>query len=60
MRYSAAVERRIVAIGGGATGEPLRNYILGLSGHRRPRLLWVSTGMAEDAGGALRIYEFFA
>jgi dipeptidase E len=60
LRYSAVVEQRIVAIGGGATGEPLRDYILALSGHRRPKLLWVNTGMAEDARGALRIYDFFA
>jgi dipeptidase E len=53
------VEQRIVAIGGGATGEPLRDYILALSGNRRPKLLWVNTGMAEDARGALRIYDFF-
>jgi dipeptidase E len=58
--YSAIVERRIVAIGGGATGEPLRDYILKLSGRRRPSLLWVNTGMAEDARGAIRIYDFFA
>ena len=54
------MERRIVAIGGGATGEPLRDHILRLSGRRRPRLLWVDTGMAEAPQGALRIYDFFA
>jgi len=57
--YSAVVEQRIVAIGGGATGEPLRDYILALSGNRCPKLLWVNTGMAEDARGALRVYDFF-
>jgi peptidase E len=60
MRYSATVGQQIVAIGGGATGEPLRNYILMLSGRRRPRLLWVGTGMAEDPREALRTYDFFA
>src|SRR4029453_15188550 len=58
--YSAIVERRIVAIGGGATGEPLRDYILKLSGPRHPSLLLVKTGKAKGAGGAPRFYDFFA
>src|SRR4029450_9093417 len=60
LRYSAAVKRRIVAIGGGSTGEPLRDYVLTLSGRRRPRLLWVNTGMSEEPRSTLRGYDFFA
>ena len=52
--------RQIVAIGGGALEEQVRDYVLGLTGSRPPRVLWVGTASAEDPRDSLRIYDLYA
>jgi peptidase E len=54
------VERRIFAIGGGATPEPVREYLLGLTGKERPKLLLVPTAGREDPAQTLRIYDAYS
>ncbi len=52
--------RQIVAIGGGGLEEQVRDYVLGLTGSRPPRVLWVGTASAEDPRDSLRIYDLYA
>jgi dipeptidase E len=48
----------IVAMGGYAT-EPLRAYLLGLTGRDRPSLLYIGTASMESPSGTLAIYTAF-
>jgi dipeptidase E len=48
----------IVAFGGGAE-EPLWEYVFGLSGRERPRLLFVPTASADDPRSVVAAYEQF-
>jgi peptidase E len=50
---------QIVAVGGGQFGEQLRDYVLGLTVRRPPRVLWVGTASAEDPLAALRIHDLY-
>jgi peptidase E len=52
-------DRQIVAVGGGPFGEQLRDYVLGLTVRRPPRVLWVGTASAEDPLAALRIHDLY-
>jgi dipeptidase E len=56
-------ERQIVGLGGGGdTAEQtdrLYDYVLGLTGKQRPRMLYVPTAIAEDADGIVTFYERF-
>jgi peptidase E len=54
------VDRRIVALGGGGSTEPMRDYLLSLTGKQRPKLLYVGTAGREDPAHAMRVYEFFS
>ena len=49
---------RIVAFGGWAE-DPLWEYVFGLCGRDRPRLLFVPTAAAEDPRSTLDVYEQF-
>ena len=56
-------ERHIVGLGGGGdtpeqTGR-LYDYVLGLTGKTRPRLLYVPTAVADSADGIVTFYEWF-
>jgi dipeptidase E len=53
-------DRTIVPIGGGRFCEGLARFLAQLTGKERPRLLYVGTAAAEDAGEALRMYDQFA
>jgi peptidase E len=57
-------ERHIVGLGGGGdTAEQtdrLYEYILGLTGKERPRVLFIPTAAAEDAEYIVRFYQRFA
>jgi dipeptidase E len=44
---------------GGFSGELLLDFVLGLAGRGRPRLLYVPTAGGEDASSILSIYESF-
>jgi dipeptidase E len=56
-------DRHIVGLGGvGDTQEQtmrLYEYVLGLTGEERPRVLYVPTAVAEDAAGIVMFYERF-
>jgi dipeptidase E len=56
-------ERHIVGLGGGGDtqeqSDRLYDYILGLTGKERPRLLYVPTAVAEDADSIVMFYERF-
>src|SRR5690242_20620555 len=56
-------ERHIVGLGGvGDTPEQtgrLYDYVLGLTGKTRPRLLFIPTAAADDADGIVMFYEWF-
>jgi dipeptidase E len=52
-------ERQIVAIGGGLFCDGLADFLLGLTGRERPRVLYVGTASAEDPEQALRSYDRF-
>jgi peptidase E len=54
------VEKRIFAIGGGMTPEPVRDRLLASSGRRRPKVLLVTTAGREDPGPTLRGYDAFS
>ena len=49
---------QIVALGGWAD-RPLQDYVLGLTGVPRPRLLFVATASREDARATLTFYDLF-
>ncbi|MFL5953380.1 MAG: Type 1 glutamine amidotransferase-like domain-containing protein [Gaiellaceae bacterium] len=59
-----ASERHIVGLGGGGDTreqtDRLYDYILGLTGKSRPRVLYVPTAAAEDPASTLWFYERFA
>src|SRR5256884_9128865 len=62
-----AIDRRIVGLGGGGdTAEQTRllhDYVLGLTGKERPRLLYLPTALADSVHtgeGAVDFYERFA
>jgi peptidase E len=56
-------ERHIVGLGGGGDtqeqSDRLYDYILGLTGKARPRMLYVPTAVAEDAESIVMFYERF-
>lgn len=56
-------ERHIVGLGGGGETQEqtdlLYDYVLGLTGKERPRVLYVPTAIAEDAEGIVTFYERF-
>jgi dipeptidase E len=56
-------ERHIVGLGGGGDTreqtDRLYDYVLGLTGKERPRVLYVPTAIAEDAEGIVSFYERF-
>jgi len=56
--------RHIVGLGGGgdtpAQTALLSEYVLGLTGKERPRMLWVPTAVGDDASVSLWFYEAFA
>jgi len=55
-----ARERHIVAIGGGGfLADPLGDFVLGLTGRERPKLLWVPTASADDPWHIVRFYDEF-
>jgi len=54
------VERHIVGLGGGADPEEwarLRDYVLGLTGKERPRVLYVPTATADDDWSVASFFE---
>jgi dipeptidase E len=53
------MEKQIFAIGGGATPEPVREHLLGLTGRERPKVLLVPTASGEDPAQTLRIYDAY-
>jgi peptidase E len=57
-------EPTIVALGGLAADEggvePLRDYVLGLTGKARPRVCFVPTALADEPYGIVLFYEQFA
>jgi dipeptidase E len=57
-------ERHIVGLGGGGDTQEqtdrLYDYVLGLTGKARPRLLYVPTAAAESAEGIVLFYEHFS
>jgi dipeptidase E len=57
-------ERHIVGLGGGGdtveATDSLYEYVLGLSGKERPRVLFIPTASAEDAEYIVWFYERFA
>jgi dipeptidase E len=54
------MEKQIFAIGGGPTPEPVREYLLRLTGKERPKVLLVPTASGEDPSQSLRIYDAYA
>ena len=64
MKHSVAVERHIVGLGGGGEtveqSNLLWDYVIGLTGKKRPRVLFVPTASAEDADYTVFFYERFA
>jgi dipeptidase E len=58
------MERHIVGLGGGgdtpAQTALLSEYVLGLTGKERPRMLWVPTAVGDDASVSLWFHETFA
>lgn len=59
-----AAERHIVGLGGGGDTEEqtrlLHDYVLGLTGKERPRVLFVPTASKDDPGYTVFFYERFA
>ncbi len=58
------MERHIVGLGGGGDtveqSRRLHDYVLGLTGKDRPRVLFVPTATGDDDGVSLWFYELFA
>ena len=58
------MERHIVGLGGGgdtpAQAALLDDYVLGVIGKERPRMLWVPTAVGDEASVSLWFYEAFA
>jgi peptidase E len=59
-----AMERHIVGLGGGGDtpeqNRRLHDYVLGLTGKERPRLLWVPTAAADSDEYTVWFYETFS
>src|SRR6478672_3885063 len=59
-----AMERHIVGLGGGgdtpAQTALLNQYVLGLTGKARPRMLWVPTAVGDDPSVSKSFYEAWA
>ncbi len=55
-------DRQIVACGGmtDAWAEPLENYVLALTGKRRPKVCFLPTATGDSSERTLRFYEAFA
>jgi len=56
-------DRHIVGLGGGAEPEQwarLRDFVLGLSGKERPRLLCLATAMGDDDSAIANYFEYHA
>jgi peptidase E len=51
------VQKRIFAIGGGATPDSVRGHLLALTGKERPKVLLVNTADLENPWATLRGYE---
>jgi dipeptidase E len=49
----------IVAIGGGKFCDGMAEFLVGLTGRERPRMLYIGTAMAEDPASTLRMYDTF-
>jgi len=47
----------IVAIGGGQTTDPIRDYALGITDKERPKLLYLNTASAHDPRQSLRAFQ---
>jgi peptidase E len=58
-----AMERQIVGLGGGGDtpeqNQRLHDYVLGVTGKERPRLLWVPTAAADSDEYTVWFYETF-
>jgi len=54
------VRTTVVGIGGGETNEAVRNYLVSLTGKRRPRLLYLNTATPNDLARTLQVFEFFS
>jgi dipeptidase E len=52
-------DRTIVPIGGGKFCDGMAQFLAGLTGKERPRVLYIGTAMAEDPTSALRVYDSF-
>jgi dipeptidase E len=50
----------IVPIGGGRFCDGMAQFLVGLTGKERPRLLYIGTASAEDPSQALRVYDGFS
>jgi dipeptidase E len=53
-------DQTIVPIGGGKFCDGLAEFLVGLTGKERPRVLYIGTASAEDPEQALRTYDRFA
>ena len=49
--------RTIVALGGGQTTDPIRDYLVGLTGKERPKLLYLNTASAHDPRQTVRALQ---
>ena len=54
------MEKRIFAIGGGMTPDPVREHLLALVGKPRPKVMLVNTAGAESPEATLRGYDALA
>jgi dipeptidase E len=56
-------DRRIVGLGGGVEPEewaPLRDYLLGLTGKERPRVLFIPTAVGDEDAAVAGFFERYA
>jgi peptidase E len=53
-------EQQIVAIGGGRLCREMADYVVGLTGVERPRVLYIGTAAAEAPDAALLMYDRFS
>jgi len=52
-------QQTIVPIGGGKFSDGIARFLVELTEHERPRLLYIGTAMAEDPASALGMYDRF-
>jgi dipeptidase E len=52
-------DRTVVPIGGGRFCDGAAEFLAGLTGKERPRMLYIGTATAEDPAAALRMYDQF-